>query len=295
MLPPVIRQMLDIGWDVSGITAAGAACFAVIPVVLLPPKTPKWVRGVAGCATFLLGFTLLSAGYQSFGVRTEGLHVVRLGDMTRLATVHRAKTNAGGHCRIRVFDLDGRYVGGTQVDSTCGGELAGGRLVLPTDGGLFSDRDVLVIDLWTGRRLGWLSERVAGPHRLLATGRDAAQVQYADGRTTEVPWPADAGATAERVPDRTTRAHDDPRFDAQRLETPCGDRMMIRHRSVAFGDGSTLLSAHRADKADALWTTDLTAAWGDLQLLGVVEHAGRCFAVGGAWGGNVEVLPLPDA
>ena len=82
-------------------------------------------------------------------------------------------------------------------------------------------------------------------------------------------------------------------LDVRTVSGTCAGRPLVQHRSVAFGDGTTYLSALVAPGGEPLWTTDMTATWGERALLGVVDDDGTCWAVGAARGFGLRVASVP--
>lgn len=259
----------------------------------LPEATTVRVRVLGFAAVFVVCFVLCAALFDRVGDTTRGAWLLEHDGELRIATRHTRVGKGRGSCGLRVFDLDGRYLAGTYTAGGCSDSVYGGIMVQKIPNGLFTGSDWAATDLWTGEDLASLSERTEGPHQVIDVGPTGVQVRYQDGRTSFIPWPTGSNAKSVFL---TAEASwpGDTLFDAVQLTGTCKGNVLVRHRSVAFGDGSTLLSAAATRGAqDFEWTVDLTERWGDWPLLGVFEHQGRCLAVGGLRNGNIQVITVP--
>ncbi|MCB9677695.1 MAG: hypothetical protein H6737_21495 [Alphaproteobacteria bacterium] len=294
----LLVKIVDLGLGLTGLFLAVAAFGAWAAWQALEDR-PTWRPWGAGLA---FGVVLLGCAgvFDRVGQAPRQAWLVERDGVLRIVSATSTSGRGGTSCGLRAYTIDGTYVGGSRHEGGCDLTVTEGVAILHPRTGFMAlgPHDRVLVDLWTGRVRDRLSSHLArldlpgaGEVKVEAERRTGVQVLLQDGTHREIPW--DGGPGARVVPlgsDAEHLARGDL-FEAHRLSARCGGRVLVTHRSVAFGDGSDLLSAmDDPPSGEPAWTLDLTALWGDRRLLGVATDGGQCLLVAGAASARLWVV-----
>jgi len=285
-------NVVDGSWGAVMLSSVFALVFMLVVSAQFRESWSSRARWLGRLIAYGVGWLLCAVALPFLGSPPDRLIVLRLGEEVRLTAVQQTRFKNGGSCHVSTYGLDGSFIRSTSHRGDCEGSGASGTLLVHANP-LFWPDDHLLIDLWTGEAIAWRSSLVEGPHQVKRVGSSGIEVLRSDGTQEHIPWPQGRGASSLREISGGRKVELPPLLDVRHLSGTCAGRPLVRHRSVAFGDGITYVSALIAPGGETLWTVDMTEAWGERELLGVVDHDGRCWAIGAARGFGIRVVGVP--
>lgn len=294
-------KVWDLGWMVALIFGGAAVGVGAIGAMIVAGDraAPSRARAapIAGVVVALAALVLCSGVFTRVGRAPEQFVLVEHGGEHRLVALVQTSGRGGSMCTVRVHrSTDGRYLGGSSFMADCPGRLDGGALTIRVRPGLVLAGDLVRIDLWTGRSLGSVASAARAELgvkelRVHDVRGETARVELQDGTKRDVRVTPATTGNAVLFEGRADRSAVPGLFDGRAVGARCGGRMLVTHRSVAFGDGDDLLSAYDEVAAAPVWTIDRGRTVGS-RVLGAFEEGGDCVVVGGLSGGRLAVARI---